>query len=225
MRYFAHSALLSTLIVTRAAAQTVAGLALDDSTRLAISGGTVRLLDSQRRPVAEGRTNADGSFYLTAPAAGTYHVFVRRPEGGVFRGTAMRVGADSVVQQALAVPLLPPSLRTALTEADVDTPAASLPGRGGPRYPGGARRRGVRGTVVSFLVVGPDGRVDGPTQHHVGTDADFVAAVREAVPSMRFAPARRAGRAVAQLVQYTFAFGFSGDVLAGDMVIQATDQR
>jgi TonB family protein len=222
MHRLALGALVSATLAGPAAAQTVAGLALDDSTRAPIGGSAVRLLDARRRVVAEGRTNADGSFYLTAPGAGTYHLSLRRAEGGAFRGAALRLGADSVVQHALAVPLLPAPLRAVPTEQDVDAPAAALPGRGGPRYPAGPRRRRERGTVVSFLVVGPDGRVDLDAQHHVGTHPDFVAAVREAVPRLRFAPARRAGQPVAQLVQQTFAFGFAGDALDGDVVIQAT---
>jgi hypothetical protein len=52
------------------AAQTVAGLALDDSSRVPLAGSLVRLLDRNDRPVSETRAGADGAFYLTAPTAG-----------------------------------------------------------------------------------------------------------------------------------------------------------
>jgi protein TonB len=87
------------------------------------------------------------------------------------------------------------------------TPAASSPA---PRYPDFLRRAGVEGEVLAQFVVGPDGVADvGSFKVLKSTHDLFTKAVREALPQMRFNPARVGGKGVRQLVQQPFTFSIS----------------
>jgi len=93
------------------------------------------------------------------------------------------------------------------TFAQVDVPAAMRPGGASPRYPTVLRERGVEGRVVVQFVVDTAGRVEPGTVRVVSSPDDlFTAAVRAALPSLRFTPARAGGRAVRQLVELPFEF-------------------
>jgi hypothetical protein len=213
----ARLALPTCLAAGGASAQTVAGLALDDSSHAPLAGSTVRLLDRNHRPVAEARADSGGAFYLTAPAAGEYRLLVRRPEGGAFRGRTLVLTPGSVVQEAIAVPLLPAALRAGPFADEVTRPAVPRAGNPGPHFPVGAWRRGERGMVMSFVVVRPDGKPDLSTLHLIATSDEFAHAVRESMRTTRFLAAERDGRRIAQVVQLSYAFGFAGDHLDGDV--------
>ena len=87
------------------------------------------------------------------------------------------------------------------------TPAASSPA---PRYPDLMRRAKVEGEVLAQFVVGPDGVADvGSFKVLRSTHDLFTKAVREALPTMRFNPARVGGKAVRQLVQQPFSFSIT----------------
>jgi TonB family protein len=76
-----------------------------------------------------------------------------------------------------------------------------------PVYPPELMRRGVQGQVDATYVVDTTGRVD-PSTFQVLASADslFTASVRTALADTRFRPARRAGKAVRQLVAQRFRF-------------------
>jgi protein TonB len=91
--------------------------------------------------------------------------------------------------------------------SQVDEPVIAAPGSVGPRYPEMLRAAGVQGEVVVTFVVDTTGRVDPSSLVIVKeTDRLFGAAVRSALPAMRFIPAKADGRKVRQQVQQPFVF-------------------
>lgn len=97
-------------------------------------------------------------------------------------------------------------------EFQVGRPARALPVSIAPAYPDALRRAGVGGEVRTKFVVDTTGRVDPRTVKITSaTNAAFAAAVRAALPKMRFAPAKIGGRRVKQLVQQPFAFSVASD--------------
>lgn len=92
-------------------------------------------------------------------------------------------------------------------EFQVDKPAALLDVTGFPEYPRELRDAGIEGRVLVQYVVGRDGQVDAGTMRVIASDHEqFTAAVREALPRLRFTPAEVDGRAVEQVVQQPFVF-------------------
>ena len=93
------------------------------------------------------------------------------------------------------------------TYAQVELPATMRPGGASPRYPAVLRERGVEGRVVVQFVVDTLGRVEPGSLRVVSSANDlFTAAVRAALPTLRFTPARAGGRTVRQLVELPFEF-------------------
>ena len=89
----------------------------------------------------------------------------------------------------------------------VEKPVAPVPGTGAPRYPDILRSAGVEDEVLAQFVVDTTGRVEVATFKVIRKSHDlFEAAVRSALPSMRFLPAEVGGRKVKQLVQQPFVF-------------------
>lgn len=84
-----------------------------------------------------------------------------------------------------------------------------------PRYPDILRSAGVEGVVIVQFVVNEDGSADTSSLKVLrSTHALFQAAVRYAMPNMRFAPAMVKGRAVRQLIEQTFEFNVVGSTAA-----------
>jgi protein TonB len=91
--------------------------------------------------------------------------------------------------------------------ANVESIVALRPGSPPPRYPIALRAAGIEGSVEMRFVVDTLGRVEpGSATVLVSTDPRFTAAVEEALPRLRFTPARHGGRAVRMLVQMPFRF-------------------
>lgn len=89
----------------------------------------------------------------------------------------------------------------------VEKPVAPVPGTGAPRYPDILRSASVEGEVLAQFVVDTTGRVEIATFKVIRKSHDlFEAAVRSALPNMRFLPAEVGGRKVKQLVQQPFVF-------------------
>lgn len=76
-----------------------------------------------------------------------------------------------------------------------------------PVYPEAMRAAGIEGQVLAQFVVNEQGRAD-PKSFKIVTSANpmFDLAVRNALPRMRFKPAKVGGKAVKQLVQQSFQF-------------------
>lgn len=92
-------------------------------------------------------------------------------------------------------------------ESQVEKPAMSLAGSPAPRYPELLKAAGVEGEVIASFVVDTTGRADLSSFKILkSTNELFGAAVRTALPSMRFLPAEVGGKKVRQLVQEPFVF-------------------
>jgi periplasmic protein TonB len=76
-----------------------------------------------------------------------------------------------------------------------------------PEYPSSLRDSGVEGEVVAQFVVGENGRYQSGSLNIIrSSNSAFTAAVKEALPRMRFSAAQIGGQKVAQLVQMPFQF-------------------
>ncbi len=92
-------------------------------------------------------------------------------------------------------------------EFQVEKPVQQIPGTGTPRYPDALRSSGVEGEVQAQFVVNEDGKADVSTFKVLKATNDlFAAAVRSALPQMRFYAAEVGGHHVKQLVQQSFQF-------------------
>jgi len=88
----------------------------------------------------------------------------------------------------------------------VDIPVAAIGGVA-PAYPAAMRSAGIEGQVKAEFVVDGKGRADAASLRIISsTSEQFSTAVRDALPRMRFTPARLSGEPVAQLVQQLFVF-------------------
>ncbi len=94
-----------------------------------------------------------------------------------------------------------------LFEFQVEKPVVQAPGSSAPRYPDILKSAGVEGEVLAQFVVDTTGHAEVSTYKVLKTSHElFAAAVRNALPSMRFLPAEVGGRKVKQLVQQPFVF-------------------
>lgn len=92
-------------------------------------------------------------------------------------------------------------------EFQVEKPVVQVPGTASPRYPEVLRASGVEGEVQAQFVVNEEGRAEPSTLKILKASNDlFGAAVRNALPNMRFYAAEVGGKKVKQLVQQTFQF-------------------
>lgn len=92
-------------------------------------------------------------------------------------------------------------------EFQVETPAAANPTNKPPSYPAQLRTANIEGAVTASFVVDTNGKADMATFQVFKSDHDaFTNAVRQALPSMNFFPARVGDRTVKQLVMMPFSF-------------------
>ena len=79
-----------------------------------------------------------------------------------------------------------------------------------PRYPDALKKAGVEGEVMTQYVVNQDGTpMEGSLKVLKAADPQFIQAVKDAFPNMRFTPAEVEGRKVKQLVQQPFQFSLN----------------
>ena len=91
-------------------------------------------------------------------------------------------------------------------EFQVEKPVVKIGGEA-PEYPLSLRDNGVTGKVLAQFVVGENGRYEGGTLKILeSSNPAFTAAVKDALPRMRFSAAQIGGKKVAQLVQMPFQF-------------------
>lgn len=110
-------------------------------------------------------------------------------------------------QAPLSVPLFRVSLPRPYFEFEVEKPVLAKRGNPFPKYPEELRRMGLEGEVLTQFVVNQAGRAEMRTFRVLkSAHEDFVRAVRDVLPLMRFSPAELGGCAVRQLVQIPFAF-------------------
>jgi outer membrane biosynthesis protein TonB len=99
------------------------------------------------------------------------------------------------------------SYDTVFTIAEVDSAVAVDPTSSAPAYPPALLKLGVEGSVMVRYVVDSLGHADLSTLQIVrASRIEFAVAVREALPLMRFTPAKMGPKAVPQLVEQPFNF-------------------
>ena len=99
---------------------------------------------------------------------------------------------------------------TVYTELQVEQPAEPLEGNRLPDFPAPLRQAGIEGTVMAQFVVRADGTVDAASIRILSAShPGLTDPVRDAIPELRYRPARVRGRAVSQLVQQPFVFSLN----------------
>ncbi len=128
------------------------------------------------------------------------------PTGRGSQPVALAEGGGKLVVQETAE-TSPSDSPRAMSEIEVDSTAALDPSAEGPVYPPELMSNGVQGVVYAQFVVDSTGYADTLTMQVLEkVDAQFVKAVREALPRMKYKAAMFAGRRVPQLVQQAFVF-------------------
>ena len=91
-------------------------------------------------------------------------------------------------------------------ESQVEKPVEKIGGEA-PEYPASLRDAGVEGSVLAQFVVNESGRYEGGTLKILSSsNPAFTAAVKDALPRMKFSAAQIGGKKVQQLVQMPFQF-------------------
>jgi len=91
-------------------------------------------------------------------------------------------------------------------EFQVEKPVEKIGGEA-PEYPAMLKESGVEGQVLAQFVVNESGRYEGGTLKILSSsNPAFTAAVKDALPRMRFSAAQIGGKKVQQLVQMPFQF-------------------
>lgn len=98
----------------------------------------------------------------------------------------------------------------AFSSVEVEAAAERDPTSAAPVYPRDLMMRGIEGYAAMRFVVDSTGLVDLTTVRVLDTThPEFAVAVRQAMPGMRFTPARLGDRPVRQLAEQLFAFKIS----------------
>lgn len=93
------------------------------------------------------------------------------------------------------------------SQLEVDSTVTRYPGSAAPAYPLDMLKQGVQGSVMTQYVVDTSGFADTSSLRILrSTHEDFTAAVRAALPYMRFFPAKVGSKKVRQLVEQEFSF-------------------
>ena len=122
------------------------------------------------------------------------------PEEFALRSTT-KCGTDEPVMTTTAEP------GKEYFDFEVESPVMQAPNSAAPVYPDLLRQAGVEGEALVSFVVDTTGRVDLASVKVVRSTHDqFAAAVKSALPRMRFIPAEIGRRKVRQLVQQPFTF-------------------
>ena len=123
---------------------------------------------------------------------------------------------DMVGPRAVNPTAVPVTESGVLFDFQVEKPASANPSNMPPRYPERLRAVGIQGGVVAKFVVDTAGHAEMRTFEVLNSEHEaFTAAVREALPEMRFFPAQVGGRKVRQLIQMPFTFSLVGESARG----------
>jgi TonB family protein len=121
----------------------------------------------------------------------------------------LNLGLDSI--SLAAVPAIG-GADSAFSVLDVDSAVSRHPWSAAPAYPPEMLKKKLEGTVFVRYVVDTSGFADASSFEVLrSTSAEFTAAVRSALPDMRFNPARIGRRRVRQLVEQEFSFKITPD--------------
>jgi TonB family protein len=121
----------------------------------------------------------------------------------------LKLGIDSI-----SIPGLPQiaGADSAFSVLEVDSAVSRHPWSAAPSYPAEMLKKKQEGTVFVRYVVDTSGFADATSFEVLrSSHAEFTAAVRTALPDMRFNPARIGSRRVRQLVEQEFSFRITPD--------------
>lgn len=122
-------------------------------------------------------------------------------------GLAQIKGADAPPQVAMPAVAESTVPDNAFSVLDVDSAAVRDPSSAAPAYPPLMREKGIDGFATLRFVIDSTGLIDMATVTLVdASHAEFVQAVRDAMPRMRFRPAMMGQQAVRQLAEQPFKF-------------------
>jgi TonB family protein len=193
-------------LVPAIGAQTIGGRAVLKS-RIPAAGIVAIATDSATAEVTMSRADSSGIFYLNVPHPGTYGLVFVSGLALPQSAAKVRVAANDFHDATYVVTMEP---EIAFIEKEVDRQAAPYPGNKAPRYPDELRNSGAEGDVLVEFVVDSAGKAIPDTFFVLRTsEPRFIQAVTTALPAMRFFPAERRGRPVAQRVTMPFSFALS----------------
>jgi TonB family protein len=142
------------------------------------------------------------------------------PNGAMAKGAGPGENATASVSGDEADQFAAPTddpYENAFSSVEVETMAERDPSSAAPTYPGELMRKGVEGYAAMRFVVDSTGLVDMSTVRILETThLEFAAAVREAMPQMKFTPARLGDQPVRQLAEQLFAFRIERTVSASE---------
>jgi TonB family protein len=149
--------------------------------------------------------------YVDAAPVGEGSGFARGPVGGEVEKQPVllspRPGDLGTEESSTVDQRKYASYDTVFTIAEVDSAVAVDPASAAPAYPPALLKLGVEGSVMVRYVVDSFGRADLSTLQVLrASRVEFAVAVREALPFMRFTPAKMGPKAVPQLVEQPFNF-------------------
>lgn len=131
------------------------------------------------------------------------------------RSAATQVGGAGAVASmdaAAELAMMNALLANAYQVVEVDSAATHDPTSAAPVYPPALETRGIEGHVIVRFVVDSTGVVDMSTVMTIeATAAEFDRAVRDALPRMKFRPAKVGERRVRQLAEQLFKFEVQKD--------------
>jgi TonB family protein len=115
---------------------------------------------------------------------------------------------------------------TVFTIIEVDTVATRLPESAAPRYPAELLEQRVEGQAIVQFVVDTSGHADAASfAVIVSSHPGFTQSVREALPGMKFSPARIGSSKVRQLVELPFTFNIADPVPADTTTTRTATKR
>jgi protein TonB len=123
---------------------------------------------------------------------------------------------DKARDSLTAEPVQPtPTTDSVYSVLEVDTAVARMASSAAPAYPLKLLEAHVMGFVQAQYVVDTTGFADTTSFHVItATNPEFVDAVRQALPYMRFHPAKIGSSKVRQLVEQQFSFRIADTVVA-----------
>ena len=156
-------------------------------------------------------SNGGGPEHVAAFASLAYFSGVGAGDGanGLAQKTSLRTGRKPASSDTIAAG--PDTITAAgdnvYTSFEVDNAVQFSAGSAVPQYPPDLLARRVPGAVTVRFVVDTSGAADVQSLQIVdSSDPQFAASVRDALPLMKFQPARLNGRPVRQLVEQPFRF-------------------
>ncbi len=195
-----------------------------------VAGFTYDAVRTSKMPAQSWEEVAEGLFYIAPPdvssAASRVHLTYKASGGadgeadprdaqeglgqrvrgsGPGESAVASVSGDDAPEQ-IAVPSDDP-YENAFSSVEVESMAERDPSSAAPVYPRDLMQAGIEGYAAMRFVVDTTGLVDLLTVRVLdATHPAFAAAVRAAMPAMRFTPARLGNQPVRQLAEQLFAF-------------------